>query len=97
MSAVLWENAPATREVRLHPVRTILLAKAKLEDWRRIIGHIDALMVMPEVSAADKMTLGLERMAARVGVIACERLITEAERESARQAAVFQKKAGWML
>lgn len=97
MSATLWENAPATREIKLAPVRAIVLARAKHEDWQRIIGHIDALMVMPDVSAADKMTLGLERMAARVGMIACERIIAEAEAESMRQVANFQQRAGWML
>lgn len=97
MSVSLWENAPATAEVMMAPVRTIVLARAKLEDWERIVGHIDALMVEPEVSAADKMTLGLERMAARVGMIACERLIVEAEKEHARQVANFQRRAGWLL
>lgn len=97
MSAALWDHAPATREIKLAPVRAIVLARAKHENWQRIIGHIDALMVLPEVSAADKMTLGLERMAARVGMIACERIIAEAEAESMRQVANFQRRAGWML
>ena len=97
MSAVLYADAPATREIKLHPLRAMTLAKAKLEDWRRIIGHCDALLAMPEVSAADKMTLGLERMAANVGARACERLIQEAAAESLRQAGNFQSKWGWML
>ena len=97
MSAALWDDAPATREIKLAPVRAIVLARAKHEDWQRIIGHIDALMVLPEVSAADKMTMRLEKMAAKVGMIACERIIAEAEAESMRQVATFQQRAGWML
>jgi len=97
MSAALWEHAPATREIKLAPVRAILLAREKMADWQKIIGHCDALLAAPEVCAADKMTLGLERMAARVGVRACERLIQEAEAESARQAGKFKSKWGWML
>ena len=97
MSAALWEQAPATREVKLHPVRAMVLARAKLADWHKIIGPCDALLAMPDVSATHKMTLGLERMAATVGVRACERLIQEAEAESLRQAGKFQTKWGWML
>jgi hypothetical protein len=97
MSATLWEHAPATREIKLAPVRAILLAREKLADWQRIIGHIDKLMVMTDVSATDKMTLGLERMAARVGMLACERIIAEAEAESARQVVKLEKQWGWML
>lgn len=97
MSAALWETAPATREIKLHPLRAMTLARAKLEDWRRIIGHCDALLAMPEVSPPDKMTLGLERMVANVNALGCERLIQEAEAESLRQAVNFQTKWGWML
>jgi hypothetical protein len=97
MSAALWEHAPATREIKLAPVRAILLAREKMADWQKIIGHCDALILMPDVSPADKMTLGLERMAASVGRLACERIITEAEAESARQVGKLQHKWGWML
>lgn len=97
MSATLWENAPATKAIRLAPVREIMLAQEQRAKWVRCIGYIDALMPLAEVSAADKMTLGLERMTAKVNIIACDNIIAAAERESARQAAKFQQREGWML
>ena len=96
-AATLWENAPATKAVKRAPVLEIVLAQEKLKDWQKVIGHIDALMSLPEVSAKDKMTLGLERLVAQVGVKACERLIAEAEAESRRQTSQFQERWGYLL
>lgn len=97
MSATLWENAPATREIKLAPVRAIVLAQEQRSKWTRCIAHIDALLPMDEVCAEDKLRLRLERMAAVVGQIACDRMIAEAEKESARQIEKFQLKEGWRL
>ena len=97
MRAPLWENAPAIQAVKRAPSMEIVLATEKLKDWQKVIGHIDALLVLPEVRAKDKMTLVLERLVAAVGVRACERLIAEAEAESLRQMSQFQARWGHLL
>jgi hypothetical protein len=98
MSFVIDQTkAPATVAVRDHPMRELMEARAKMEQWGEQVRLIKELLELPEVSAADKMTLSLELMTAKSCLLACANIITACEERMRQQARRLEQRWGWLL
>jgi hypothetical protein len=93
----LFDQAPATVAVREHPMRELMEARAKMEQWGEQVRLMKELLELPEVSAADKMALGLELMTAKSCMLACANIITACEERMRQQARRLEERWGWLL
>lgn len=89
--------APALEAVQRNPVRELMAARVKLEEWSEALRTIDDLLTSPDVSEIDRVALGFERVLAASGSIACCNLITACEEEMRKQAKRIEQRWGYLL
>ena len=98
MSFLIDESkAPATVAVRDHPMRELMEARAKMEEWGEQVRLMKELLERSDVSAADKMTLSLEMLTAKSCLLACANIITGCEERMREQARRLEQRWGWLL
>ncbi len=98
MSFLIDESkAPATVAVRDHPMRELMEARAKMEEWGEQVRLMKELLERSDVSAADKMTLSLEMLTAKSCLLACANIITACEERMREQARRLEQRWGWLL
>jgi len=97
MSAVLWEQAPATAAIHERPVHELVQAKARLEQCSQILSDIEALLARDDIEEIDKLALLHERSTTRISAIACANIITACEERMRQQARQMQQRHGWLL
>lgn len=97
MSAMLWQQAPATAAIKERPMHELALAQARLAECSQILADIDALLARDDVNEADKLALLNERSTTRISAIACANIITACEERMREHARQMQRRHGWLL
>lgn len=97
MSAVLWEQAPATAAIKERPMHELVHAQARLAKCSQILSDIEALLARDDVDEADKLALLNERATTRISAIACANIITACEERMRQHARQIQQRHGWLL
>lgn len=97
MSAVLWEQAPATAAIQERPVHELVQAKARLEQCSQILSDIEALLARDDIEEIDKLALLHERSTTRISAIACANIITACEERMRQHARQMQHRHGYLL